>query len=242
MFSTRTRVGRASAATVAIAGLVGLSACNSNEVSTSTPSAPAPATSTESSQAPSTSESPSTTEAPSTTESSSTTESPSSTESSSSSSESSSSSATATGADPKAAPRGATFKIGEPAVINTGSASRPQFLEIKPTALEKQPDSIFDTERGLKKTNGTVYFLKFDVKNLKAEGSVSTSSVNGLFFHPKAPQGGKRLYGNVSGCRTEYKRLQQGDSGSACYIYQITGSETKDVVFTKSDTNVTWNG
>lgn len=238
MFSTRTRVGRASAATVAIAGLVGLSACNSNEVSTSTPSAPAPATSTESSQAPSTSESPSTTEAPSTTES------PSSTESSSSSSESSSSSssATATGADPKAAPRGATFKIGEPAVINTGSASRPQFLEIKPTALEKQPDSIFDTERGLKKTNGTVYFLKFNVKNLKSEGTVSTSSVNGLFFHPKATQGGKRLYGNVSGCRTEYKRLQQGDSGNGCYIYQITGSETKDVVFTKSDTNVTWNG
>ncbi|YAL83701.1 hypothetical protein ACMYYO_02535 [Dermacoccaceae bacterium W4C1] len=237
MFSTRTRVGRAAAASIAVAGVVGLSACNSNEVTTSSPTSSAAAGSESTSEAPSTSESSSESSTESSTSESST-ESPSS-ESSSSSSES----ATSGGGGGSLTANGTTLKMNEKGTVNTGSDSSPKLVGITPTALEKQPDSIFDKESGLKKSNGTVYFLKFKVTNENAgdtSSSVTASSVNGLFFHPEATQGGKRLYGTVDGCKSEYTKLAPGESADTCYIYQISGSEPKNVVYNNSSTQLKW--
>lgn len=229
MITTRSRTSRAAVVTLAMAGVFGLSACQGETtVEGGSPSAPAAT----SSSAP-TSEAPSTTEAaPSTTESSpATTEAP-----------SSSTSAPAAGGNAALTPEGTTLKFGQPGTYNDGDDDKPELISITPKSLTVAPDSVFTEQPRLKKADGNVYYLNFDVTNVNATTSQDSNTVNGLFLHPKLATGakGKRLYGDTAACKSDSNPLPVGSTASVCYIYQIDGATITDVEFKKSDSDITW--
>lgn len=236
MLSTRTRAPRAVAVTVALAGAFGLSACSDSAPSTE--SASGGGTEAAQSQGPesdqaqetqapesSSSEAPESSAAPESSESSSTSETPES--------------------DAKVAPDGTTTKIGKEAVINTATGDTPEPIGVTPTSLEKAPDSVFSSNPSLKRSNGDVYFLKHDVRNVNTSGTIRASDINGLFFHPKlnaSNQGkAKRMYGSTTGCETNRDEIQPGKKVSSCLIYQIGGDPVSDVVYSNSTSGtITW--
>lgn len=218
---------------VAVAGALSLAACNSGESASVT--TPAGQTTTTSSAAPETS----TTTESSAPETSTTTTEPSET-TTSEASKTSTSEATkpATGPTEVSDPDG-TFKLGEPAVIKDDD----DVYRLTPTSLEVAPASDYNEAR-LKKANGTVYYLKFDVTPIKVKSSYfGTNSINGLFFHPEigaSVKNAKRVYGDTDACESDSKKLAAGETGSSCYIYQIPGAKVSNVVYNDYDHNIRW--
>lgn len=133
----------------------------------------------------------------------------------------------------------ATLKMGQPAVIEKSDDT----FRLTPKSMEVAPDSVF-SETSLKKSNGTVYFLKFDVTAIKTNSTYfGTNSVNGLFFHPEIDAGvtgAKRVYGRTADCESDSKKLAPGESGSSCYIYQVPGKTVSNVVYNDSDHRIRW--
>lgn len=231
---SRTTFRRTSVAAVALAGAFSLAACNSGSSSVSTPSGAAstsaaetPSTTETSSAAPESSTEASTSEP---TESS-TTESPSSSESTGSS--------TAVTGPTEVTDKNAKLKIGSPAVIEDDDDT----YRLTPTSLQVAPDSVF-SETTLKKSNGTVYYMKFDVTAIKTNSTYfGVSSINGLFFHPTVPstvKGAKRVYGTTDACKSGYEKLAVGQSASSCYMYQIPGATVDSVTYNDYKHNITW--
>lgn len=223
----RTAVGA-----LAIAGALGLAACNSDSPTVDKP------TSAASSAAP-TSES-TTDESPSTSEETSPSEEPTPEESTTTSEETSpSEGGTPADGPTEATDARATLKIGQPAVIVDGDDT----FRLTPKALEVAPDSVFSTTK-LKRSNGTVYYLKFDVAAIKTNSTYfGTNSVNGLFFHPQidpSVKGAKRLYGDTPACSSDSKKLAAGESASSCYIYQVPGKTVTNVVYNDHDHAIRW--
>lgn len=238
MFSTRT--SRAAAASIALAGMVGLSACQSNEVTTapSTSSAASPAAPT--SQAPSTSQAPA---APSTSEA----PAPSTTEAPSSAAPTSSASSAAPSGDAgdtTVTPAGTKLKFGEEAVIRESSTDESgDSYRLKVDALEVAPDSVYTGN--LKKENGPVYFLKYTVTNIgKGGSSFDAGSVNSFMLTPKLQKGqeGKKLLGSIPQCDSDDTELSVGQSGKGCDVYQVKGgSKIEEVTWAPGlRIQVTW--
>lgn len=235
MATTTTR--RIAGASIAMLGVLGLAACNNNDVSAATP----PATNSPATQSPDTAtQSPSTSET--TTEE--TTSAPSTSEPSATTSKSDSEAG-----DPgkvtgptKPTDKNAKLKFGDQAVIVDDSKGT---YRIKVNDLKVAPKSVYKTAN-LNESNGTVYFLDFDVTPIKQPAgkdySFTTSSVNGLFLHPTFQSGAKakRLYGDAPGCKSEYTKLSIGQSGASCYIYQIDGPKLSGVTFNDYQHNITW--
>ncbi|MCG8656391.1 MULTISPECIES: hypothetical protein [Yimella] len=230
MSSTAMR-NRVAVTSLALVGALGLTACNSDTTVTNSSST----SSSTSSESTSTSESPSSSQtSTSTSESSTTSESPTSSETSSASSESST---TADSGPTDVTPRGTTLKFNQPAVIDeSGKVFR---LTVK--ELKVAPESIY-SEKNLKKSDGTVYYINFDVSPVKTSGSFYSSSVNGLWLYPSFGSGqkAKRMYGSTDDCKSSYEKIEVGQSGSGCYIYQITGATSKTVTYANSKNRLTW--
>jgi len=209
---------------VAIAGALGLAACNSNDTTSVT--TPTGSQTTTSSAAP----------APSTTTESSAPET--STTTSEASETSSQASKPVTGPTEVSNPDG-KFKIGQPAVIKDDDDT----YRLTPTSLEVAPASAYNEAR-LKKADGTIYYLKFDVTAIKVNSTFfGTNSINGLFFHPEigsSVKNAKRIYGDTDACTSDSKKLAAGESGSSCYIYQIPGAKVSTVVYNDYEHNIRW--
>lgn len=132
----------------------------------------------------------------------------------------------------------AKLKFGDPAVIVDDDDT--YRLTVKD--LKVAPESVYQ-DSSLDKVNGTVYFIDFDVTNLKQGSSYfGTNSINGLFLHPTFQQGvkAKRMYGDLPGCESDSKELAEGETGSNCYIYQIDGPKLSGVTFNDYEHNITW--
>lgn len=237
MFTTRTRTGRAAFATIALASAVGMSACQSDAKVTEAPSAAAPTASA--SQAAPTSDAP-TSDAPATESSTS----DSSSSDSSTSSDSSSSSSDSSTQDATLTPKGTKLKFGQSAVVREGSSAGDDTYKLTAKSLDVAPDSLYASEPSLKKANGPVYFLRYEVTNLgKAGATFSADDVNGFMFTPKlaAGQKGKKFSGDVAGCKTDDTELKVGESGQGCAIYQAGGAKITDAIFAPGLTlQITW--
>lgn len=210
---------------VAIAGALSLAACNSDNASVSTSSAPSASSSTAAPTTTSQSSAPETSTSAATTPSTTTT--------------STQQSAPPVSGPTAVSPDNATYKIGQPAVIKDDDGT----YRLTPTSLEVAPASAY-TEANLNKANGTVYYLKFDVTAINPNATYfGTNSVNGLFFHPEigaSVKNAKRLYGDTKACTSNDTKLAAGQSGSSCYIYQIPGATVSNVVFNDYQHNIRW--
>ncbi|MDF8264775.1 hypothetical protein [Luteipulveratus flavus] len=227
MTRNRSRVTRATVVSLALVGALGLSACQDTEVTAPSPAAP---TASSTSEAPTPSSSSTTTsESPTTSDSS----------TSSATSSASSASAPAAGSTKLTAPD-STLKFGQPGTIDEGSDNSPEIMTITPKKLEVAPAAAY-TEANLNKANGTLYYLTFDVTNV--QGGSNSTSVNGLFFHPKisaANKGAKRLYGDTEACKSG-DNPELGKTATQCYLYQIPGSAVSDVEYDGfDDQHITW--
>lgn len=221
-------IRRSMVSAVALSAVLGLAACNSDSPAVEKPTSGATSSAAPTSES-TTSEAPRTSEEPSSESSS-----PSSEETSPSSESNDSTGGSTDVTDAKA-----TLQIGQPAVINDDDDT----FRLTPKSLEVAPDSVFSTTK-LKKSNGTVYYLKFDVAAVKANSTYfGSNSVNGLFFHPEIDpslKGAKRLYGDTPECTSESKKLAPGESASSCYIYQIPGKSVSNVVYSDNDHHIRW--
>ena len=227
--TTNAAYRRIAGASIAMIGVLGLAACNNETVSATPPATSAPSTSA--SQAPSET---STSAAPETTTSSAA---PSTTTSSSSSS-SDAGTGSYTGPTKETA-EDAKLKFGKGAVIKDDD----DLYNLKVKDLKVAPDSVY-ADANLNKANGTVYFIDFDVTSIKQNKTYfGTSSVNGLFLYPtfKSGEKAKRLYGDAPGCNSESTKLAAGETGSSCYVYQITGPKATTVTFNDYSHNITWS-
>ncbi len=225
MSSTAMR-NRVAFGSIVLVGALGLTACNSSD--TTVTSSSSTSTSSSSSTQPSTS---------SETSSSSSESSTSSQTSSSSSTTSESPSSSATSGSTAETPKGTTMKFNEPAVIEeSGDTFR---LTVK--ELQVAPDSVY-SEKNLDKSKGTVYYVKYDISPIVAKGSFTSTSVNGLWLYPSFKQGqtAKRMYGSTDDCKSSYDKLSVGQTGSGCYIYQISGETSKTVTYANYDHRITW--
>ncbi|WP_431843982.1 hypothetical protein [Calidifontibacter indicus] len=129
------------------------------------------------------------------------------------------------------------MKFNEPAVIEeSGDTFR---LTVK--ELQVAPDSVY-SEKNLDKSKGTVYYVKYDISPIVAKGSFTSTSVNGLWLYPSFKQGqtAKRMYGSTDDCKSSYDKLSVGQTGSGCYIYQISGETSKTVTYANYDHRITW--
>ncbi|REF29967.1 hypothetical protein DFJ65_0956 [Calidifontibacter indicus] len=232
MSSTALR-NRVAFGSIVLVGALGLTACNSSDT-TVTNSSSSTSSST-SSSAPSTSSETSSSSTESSTESSTSTESSSSSTESSTTSQSPSSSATS--GSTAETPRGTTMKFNESAVIKeSGKTFR---LTVK--EVQVAPESIY-SQKNLDKSKGTVYYLRYDVSPIEADGSFYPSSVNGLWLYPTFTQGqtAKRMYGSTDDCKSSSGKLEVGQTGSGCNIYQITGETSKTATYANSSHRITW--
>lgn len=199
---------------VAIAGALSLAACNSDSPTVNTPTGAATTSAAPTSVAPPTSDAP-TTEAPPTSEE-----------------------PTSDGPT-EATAANATLALGQSAVIKDSDDT----YRLTPKSLEVAPDSVF-SETSLKRANGTVYYLKFDVTAIKTNSTYfGTNSVSGLSFHPEIGTGvknAKRLYGHTTACEDGSKKLAAGQTGSNCFVYQVPGSTVTSVVYNDNDHNIRW--
>lgn len=217
---------------VAVAGALGLAGCNSDgpEVHTSTGAATSSAAPT--SEAPSTSNQP-------TGEATSSTSRETTSPSGDSSGDSSGDASSGSGGSTSLTDANATLKLGDPAVIKDDDDT----YRLTAKSLEVAPDSVFG-ETSLKKANGTVYYLKFDVTAINVNSTYfGTNSVNGLFFHPEigaSVKNAKRVYGHTAACDDDSKKLAAGESGASCYMYQVPGPTVTSVVFNDYDHNIRW--
>lgn len=226
---------------VAIAGALGLAACNNDTASVSTPSGSAP-TVAATSKAPTTQAAPPTSsEAPTSEES--TTSSEPTTESSTS--ESSSTSAAGGSTDKsKVTPDGAKLKFGQNAVIDDESDGK---YKLKVKSITAAPESAYATAN-LNKSNGKMYYINFDVTNLGgAKYGFRATAPNQFFLKPvfesseKARAGGSP-YQDLPGCKkASYDEIAVGKSASACYYYQVTGAAPTKVMWDTYETKIVWS-
>ncbi|WP_050668349.1 hypothetical protein [Luteipulveratus halotolerans] len=229
---TRNRAARAAVVSLALAGALGLSACQEDSPTAAEPTSAAP---TSSAAAEPTSEAPSS-EAP-TTEA--TSEAPSTT-----AAPSASTSAPAGGpvGDTTLTPEGTTLKFGQPAVVKEGSGDSADTYRLSATALEVAPDSVYTSEN-LNKANGKVYYLRYKATNIGKSGATwGASDVNSFMFIPKLSpdQKGKKLIGSIDACDTPSDDIPVGGTGDGCEVYQITGNTVTDVIFRAGDSRVVW--
>lgn len=133
-------------------------------------------------------------------------------------------------------PKGSTLKFGDTAVVDTSGSK----FKLTVKSLEVAPDSVYK-EANLNKDNGTVYYINYEVSPIKAD-TFSTTSVNGLFLYPtfNSGQKAKRLYGDTSACKSDYKKLSVGETGSGCYVYQIDGAKSSTVTYNTYDYSIKW--
>lgn len=233
--TTRSRTGSAAILTLAMAGVLGLSACQGD---TTVEGGAPTATST---SAPTTEAAPTTSEAaPSTTEEAPTSESP-----SSASSSASTSAAPANPADLKVTPKGTRLKYGQPGIINEGDERDPQILKVTVKKLEVAPDAAYG-EISANKADGKLYFLTYDVTNVKADVD---EGVNRRFLHPATGKGSldaaldiKVSYGSTTGCKSDLGAdLPVGQTVQECVIYQIPGDKIlTESVYEASGQDITW--
>ncbi|NHN55391.1 hypothetical protein G9U51_06285 [Calidifontibacter sp. DB0510] len=227
-------IRRVAAAGIVAATTVGMTACNSDNTVTE-PSSTSSSTTSSSSSSSETSSDTSSSETSSDTSSSDTSSDSSSSDTSSDSSSDSSSTADSGPTDPSA--KDASFSFGQPAVIADSS----QTFRLTVKSLKKAPDSVYSST-SLKKEDGTVYFIDYEVTPLKFDKFFSNTTVNGLFLYPTfdSSQKAKRLYGDAPGCSSESKELKVGETGSACYVYQVTGKEASTVTYNNYTYRLTW--
>ncbi|TWP34297.1 hypothetical protein [Leekyejoonella antrihumi] len=222
---------RIAGASIAMIGVLGLAACNNETVSATPPATSVPSSS--SSQAPNQSQSQTTTsQAPETTQDAPST----------SSSSSSSSAAAGTGSytgPTQVTAANAKMTFGKGAVIKDGD----DLYNLKVKDLKVAPNSVY-ADANLNKANGIVYYIDFDVTSIKQNKTFfGTNSVNGLFLYPTFKSGAKakRLYGDAPGCKSTSDKLTVGQTGSSCYVYQITGAKATTVTYNDYSHNITWS-
>lgn len=222
MTRTRTRVVTTAAV---IAGVFGLTACNSGTsvTTSSTSSSSSTPSSSSSSQTPSSSSS-ETSSAPSSSSETSTSEG-STTESSPSSS------AATSGGGSTATATTATMKFGDTLTVKDTDTT----FAITVKDLKVAPDSVY-SEANLNRSNGTVYYLDFSVKavDVSKASYFGSNSVNGLFLKPyfeSGRTGAKRLYGDTAACKSVSKKLTDGQSADGCYVYQIPGAKISSATY-----------
>ena len=129
------------------------------------------------------------------------------------------------------------MKFNESAVIKeSGKTFR---LTVK--EVQVAPESIY-SQKNLDKSKGTVYYLRYDVTPIEADRSFYPSSVNGLWLYPTFTQGqtAKRMYGSTDDCKSSSGKLEVGETGSGCNIYQITGETSKTATYANSSHRITW--
>jgi hypothetical protein len=230
MPSTRIRASRAAVATIAMAGALGLSACQDGSVDSAPPTSAAPTTDGADSQSSAT-QAPASSAAPETSESS--------------SSESSSSSAPAGNAgDTTTTPKGTTLKFGQPANLRESSTSEDaDGYRVQVDGLDKAPDSVYSGQ--VTKANGTVYYLRYTVTNTGQDKSsmFDAGDVNGFMLIPNLAPGqkAKKILGSAPGCESEDNQLSVGQSGKGCDAYQVEGADVSEVVWRPGLTTVvTW--
>lgn len=223
MIRTRNRQIRAAVVTLAVTGALALSACQGEPATESGPSAPPTSTRAPGAQP----SSPTSDAAPSTADSSA----------------ASSSSSAARPDDTALTPNGSTLKVGQPATFNHGTDSEPDILRLTPQSLTIAPDEVYSEEPRLKKDNGTVYYLRFEVANVKqSSASISTDTIMGIFFHPEFDLGsdGRHFRYDTSECKSPGITLEVGQSGSGCLVFQSSGSPSTNIVYDAYKTKLTW--
>lgn len=226
---------------VAIAGALGLAACNNDTASVSTPSGSAP-TAAATSQAPTTQAAPPTSSEAPTTEESTTSSAPTTEESS----PSSSSSAAAGSKDKtKVTPDGTKLKFGQAAVIDDDTDGK---YKLKVKSITAAPESAY-AKANLNKSNGKMYYINFDVTNLGgAKYDFRATAPNQFFLKPvfdssEKGRAGGSPYDDLPGCKkVSYdEKIAVGESGSACYYYQVTGPAPTKVMWDTYETEIVWS-
>jgi Pyruvate/2-oxoglutarate dehydrogenase complex, dihydrolipoamide acyltransferase (E2) component, and related enzymes len=221
---------------VAIAGALGLAACNNDTASVSTPTGSAP-TAAATSKA-------TTTEAAPPTSSDAPTSEASTTSSAAATPSSSSTSAAAKTDDAKLTPTGTKLQYGKGATINSDSDGK---FTLSVKSIAAAPESAYAVAN-LNKTNGKMYYINFDVTYRGgAKYGFRPSSVNFLELRPvfdsseKGRSGGSPFQ-DLPGCKkTPYKDMAVGDTSAACYYYQVTGPAPTKVMWDDYTTNVVWS-
>lgn len=231
----RTMVGA-----VAIAGALGLAACNNDTASVTTPTGSAPTAATSTTEAaPSTSSQAPTTEASTASE-------PTTSEATSESSTGESSKAAAGGSkdNTKVTPTGTKLKFGQVAVIDDESDGK---YKLKVKSITAAPESAYATAN-LNKANGKMYYVNFDVTNLGgAKYGFEATAPNQFFLKPvfessEKGRAGGSPYEDLPGCKkASYDDIPVGGSGSACYYYQVTGPAPTKVMWDTYDLKIVWS-
>lgn len=227
---------------VAIAGALGLAACNNDTASVSTPSGSAP-TAAATSQAPTTQAAPPTSSEAPTTEESTTSSAPTTEESS----PSSSSSAASGGSKDKTkvTPDGTKLKFGQAAVIDDDTDGK---YKLKVKSITAAPESAY-AKANLNKSNGKMYYINFDVTNLGgAKYDFRATAPNQFFLKPvfdssEKGRAGGSPYDDLPGCKkVSYdEKIAVGESGSACYYYQVSGAAPTKVMWDTYETEIVWS-
>lgn len=224
--------------TVAIAGALGLAACNNDTASVSKPTGSAP-TAVATSKATTEPAPPTSSEAP-TSEQTSTSSEP----SESSTSESSTAAAGGSKSDAKVTPDGTKLKFGESAVIDDESDGK---YKLKVKSITAAPESAYATAN-LNKSNGKMYYVNFDVTNLGgAKYGFRATAPNQFFLKPvfdssEKGRAGGSPYQDLPGCKkSSYDEIPVGGSGSACYYYQVTGPAPSKVMWDTYETEIVWS-
>lgn len=226
---------------VAIAGALGLAACNNDTASVTTPTGSAPAAT--SSAAPTSAAPTTSSEAPTTEESttSSTTE-----ESSSSAPSSDTSSAAGSTDKSKVTPDGTKLKFGQAAVINDDSDGK---YKLKVKSIKPAPKAAY-AAANLNESNGKMYYVMYDVTNLGgAKYGFRVNAPNQFFLKPvfdsseKGRAGGSPFEDLPGGCnKVDYsQKIAVGESGSGCYYYQVTGPAPTKVMWDTYETEIVWS-
>lgn len=223
---------------VAIAGALGLAACNNDTASVSTPSGSTPAAT---SAAPTTSVAPPTSSEAPTTEESTTSSAPTT---DSTSSDSSTAAAGGSTDKTKVTADGTKLKFGQAAVINDDSDGK---YKLKVKSITAAPESAYATAN-LNKSNGKMYYVNFDVTNLGgAKYGFEATAPNQFFLKPVFDSSEKGRAGgspsqDMPGCKkASYDKIPVGKSGSACYYYQVSGAAPTKVMWDTYKTEIVWS-
>ncbi|WP_446666117.1 hypothetical protein [Flexivirga sp. B27] len=239
---------------VAIAGALGLTACNNDSASVTTPSGSDPAVT---SQAPApTQDAPETSsEAPTAEESTTTSEDSAAAEPSESSSETSSESSSedsgdSAGADgssnAQATPDGTKLKFGQAAVIDDDSDGK---YKLKVKKIVAAPKAAY-AAANLNESNGKMYYVMYDVTNLGgAKYGFRVTAPNQFFLKPvfdsseKGRAGGAPTNDLPGGCNdVDYsEKIAVGETGSGCYYYQVTGDAPTKVMWDTYKIKIVWS-
>ncbi|RNI18321.1 hypothetical protein [Flexivirga caeni] len=129
-------------------------------------------------------------------------------------------------------------------MINGDSSGK---FKLAVKSMVKAPASAY-AAANLNKSNGTLYYVNFDVTNLGgSKYGFHPTSVNMFELRPvfgasqKGRTGGAPLQ-DMPGCKAgSYTNMSVGQTASACYFYQITGPAPTQVMWYDFTTKIVWS-